>query len=105
MKIFSYGSNMNIERLKKRTPSAMKLSNGFLKEYQFKCNKVSNTGSSKGNIVFTGSSNDIVWSVIFDIADKEKKSLDDAEGLGNGYNETKIVVHDSKNEPLIIKAN
>lgn len=103
MRIFAYGSNMNIERLKKRTPSATKVSNASLRGYQFKCNKVSNTGSSKGNIVFTNNPDDTVWGVIFEIDDKEKKALDEAEGLGYGYNETKLTVQCCNNQDQLVQ--
>ena len=92
MKIFAYGSNMNIKRLQERTPSARKVTNAFINGYRFSCNKVSNTGSSKGNIVFTNNSSDVVWGVVFEIDDKEKPALDDAEGLGKGYNQTLLTM-------------
>jgi len=98
MKTFAYGSNMNIDRLQERTPSAVKVSNASIKGYKFRCNKVSNTGSSKGNIVFTGDENDVVWGVIYEIDDNEKPNLDRVEGLGQGYNQTTITVKNSDNQ-------
>lgn len=103
MKIFAYGSNLDLDRLRKRTPSAVKVSNASIKGYQFKCNKISNTGSSKGNIVFTNRPEDEVWGVIFEIDDNEKKALDDAEGLGQGYNETKLTVTDTLNQSQLVQ--
>lgn len=92
MKIFAYGSNMNISRLKKRVPSATKISNASLNGYSFVFNKKSTDGSVKGNIVETNNANDKVWGVVFEIDEKEKEKLDDAEGLGKGYNETVMEV-------------
>ncbi|MFT3909745.1 MAG: gamma-glutamylcyclotransferase family protein [Ferruginibacter sp.] len=92
MKIFAYGSNMNLKRLQKRVPSATKVSNASLDGYAFKFNKTSNDGSGKGNIEQTNNPADKVWGVIFEIDDQEKAKLDEAEGLGNGYNETLIDV-------------
>lgn len=92
MKIFAYGSNMNINRLKERVPSAAKVCNASLDGYSFAFNKKSTDGSVKGNIEQTNNANDKVWGVVFEIDEKEKNKLDDAEGLGNGYNETMIDV-------------
>jgi gamma-glutamylcyclotransferase (GGCT)/AIG2-like uncharacterized protein YtfP len=95
MKIFAYGSNMNIGRLRKRVPSATKVCNASLDSYSFAFNKKSKDGSVKGNIVQTNNVDDKVWGVVFEIDEKEKEKLDDAEGLGKGYNETMIDVLDT----------
>lgn len=97
MKIFAYGSNMNLDRLKKRVPSANKLLNVFIKDYTLKFNKNSKDGSSKANIIKTGNPDDIVWGVIFEIDDSEKANLDKAEGLGKGYNESTLSFLDLQN--------
>jgi cation transport regulator ChaC len=102
MKIFAYGSNMNIGRLRKRVPSATKVCNASLDGYSFAFNKKSKDGSVKGNIVQTNNVDDKVWGVVFEIVEKEKEKLDDAEGLGNGYNETMIEVLDTDGQ--LIKA-
>ncbi|MDM1071300.1 gamma-glutamylcyclotransferase [Empedobacter brevis] len=99
MKIFTYGSNMNLDRLKERVPSANKLLNVFIKGYTIKYNKTSKDGSSKANIIETGNDSDIVWGVIFEIDDSEKANLDRAEGLGQGYNESILSFWDLENNP------
>ncbi|GAB3514228.1 gamma-glutamylcyclotransferase family protein [Emticicia fontis] len=98
MKIFAYGSNMNIKRIKQRVPSAIKVSNAFIKNYTMICNKVSRDGSSKANIVQTDNPNDIVWGIIFEISDNEKADLDKAEGLGRGYLEAIFNFTDTNNK-------
>ena len=95
---FAYGSNMNLNRLTARVPSAIKIENAVLKGYVFKCNKISVDGSSKGNIVQTGNETDQVWGVVFELLDIEKSLLDRAEGLGNGYNELAVVLLSEKGE-------
>ena len=40
----------------------------------------------------TGSDSDAIWGVVFNIPPSEKRRLDRAEGLGNGYNEKTIDV-------------
>jgi gamma-glutamylcyclotransferase len=92
MKIFAYGSNMSLNRLRKRVPSAMKLVNGYIEGYQVKCTKRSTDGSGKATILVSDQPERKVWGVIFEIEQKEKPRLDKAEGLNNGYNETIIDV-------------
>ena len=97
MKIFAYGSNMSHNRLKKRVPSAIKISNGFVKGYTLNCSKISRKdGSGKATLNATGSNEELVWGVIYEIDENEKPMLDSAEGLNNGYNETMIEVSDGQ---------
>lgn len=102
MKIFTYGSNMNIGRLRKRVPSATKVCNASLDGFSFAFNKKSKDGSVKGNIVQTNNADDKVWGVVFEIDEKEKEKLDDAEGLGKGYNE--IMIDGLDTDGQLIKA-
>jgi len=60
----------------------------------FRFEKRSTDGSAKGDAFETGNPQDIVWGVIFDIDDKEKPALDEAEGLGEGYSEKATTVVD-----------
>ncbi len=101
MLIFSYGSNMLLQKLKINVPSARKISNARLKEYRFAFNKVSRKdGSAKGNILWTGNETDNVWGVVFEIDDRDKKALDREEGLGKGYSEIAVSVTTAKNETI-----
>ncbi len=100
MKIFAYGSNMHLNRLRKRVSSATKISNAFIKGYNLVCNKISSDGSSKGNIVISDNPNDVVWGVIFEIEDTDKSILNEAEGLGRGYNETTLTFTNENDESL-----
>lgn len=94
MLIFSYGSNMNLNRLLQRVPSAVKVANAFLPGYKLVCNKVSKDASAKANIVKSDIPGELVWGVLFNIDCKEKPLLDKAEGLGLGYNEETITFFD-----------
>lgn len=101
MKIFAYGSNMNINRLKERVPSATKICNASIEGYKFSFNKRSNVdGSAKGNIQSTNSNDDKVWGVIFEIDEADKSGLDEVEGLGKGYNEQQIDLLDDNGNPI-----
>ncbi len=94
MLIFAYGSNMNLNRLIQRVPSAVKITNAFLPGYRLVCNKVSKDGSAKANIIETDNLAELVWGVLFSININEKSFLDKAEGLGMGYNEDKLTFFD-----------
>jgi gamma-glutamylcyclotransferase (GGCT)/AIG2-like uncharacterized protein YtfP len=90
MKYFSYGSNMFHERLSKRVPSCENYRIGTLKKHVLKFHKRSQDDSGKCNAYFTGQEEDEILGVIYDIDPNEKHLLDQAEGLGNGYHESKI---------------
>jgi gamma-glutamylcyclotransferase len=85
MKIFAYGSNMYSRRLMNRVKSAKFVAKGFLKQHKIAFHKISKDGSGKADCYFTGDNKDIIWGVVFEIADNEKPVLDKYEGLGNGY--------------------
>jgi len=92
MKIFAYGSNMSLKRLKARVPSATKITNGYVEGYELKCVKRSIDGSGKATIIKTNNIKDKVWGVVFEIDESEKPKLDRFEGLNNGYYESIIVI-------------
>lgn len=98
MVIFAYGSNMNLNRLTQRVPSAVKFCNVFLPGYKLICNKVSKKdGSAKANILRTDNPAEVVLGVLFTIDNNEKALLDKAEGLGKGYNEETLTFFDEAN--------
>ncbi len=96
MKIFAYGSNMSLNRLKARVSSAKKISNGYIEGYELKCIKISNDGSGKATISKTNNNENKVWGVVFEIDENEKPRLDRAEGLNYGYNQSTIQVKNGK---------
>jgi hypothetical protein len=101
MLIFAYGSNMNLNRLTQRVPSAVKLCNAFVPGYKLVCNKVSKDGSAKANIIRTDNPSEFVWGVLFTIDKNEKPLLDKAEGLGKGYNEDTLIFFDETDNPYV----
>jgi gamma-glutamylcyclotransferase len=70
-------------------PSATFVTTGRATGYSFRFNKESNDGSGKGNLVTTGSPTDVVWGVVFEIADAERGRLDDSE---RGYDPITIEI-------------
>lgn len=102
MLIFTYGSNMNLNRLTQRVPSAVKVCNVILPGYKLVCNKVSKKdGSAKANIIKTDNLTELLWGVLFTIDKTEKTLLDKAEGLGKGYNEDTLTFSDETNNPYV----
>tara|TARA_Y100001936_G_scaffold252649_1_gene313296 strand:+ start:1969 stop:2601 length:633 start_codon:yes stop_codon:yes gene_type:complete len=98
---FAYGSNMLVEKLKSRCDSGKKItpsenSQHMIREHVFGFYKKSKDGSGKGDIKKTGKFDDKVYGVLFSIDKNQKIRLDQAEGLGYGYEEKSIVVIDEK---------
>ena len=92
LRIFSYGSNMSLNRIKRRAPTTQVISPGFVKGHRLRFHKKSRDGSGKATIIETGEEMDRVWGVLVEIAFKDKLSLDIAEGLGRGYGEKAVKV-------------
>jgi gamma-glutamylcyclotransferase (GGCT)/AIG2-like uncharacterized protein YtfP len=83
---FAFGSNMLLERLKKRAPSARVLGTASLSGYALRFNKLGKDGSSKANIVPSEDPRAVVYGVLYSLDDNELPRLDKADGVGNGYN-------------------
>ncbi|MDW7691586.1 gamma-glutamylcyclotransferase family protein [Flammeovirgaceae bacterium SG7u.111] len=98
MIIFSYGSNMNLNRITQRVPSAKKITNAYLDGYLLKCIKKNRDGSGKATIIKTGNIEHRVWGILYNLDEAEKHLLDKAEGLHFGYNETHIEVTAAEGE-------
>jgi hypothetical protein len=95
MRYFAYGSNMCTGCLRRRVPSAEFVCVAKLPGHAFRFHKRSSKDDSvKGDALETKDQLDVVWGVVFDIADREKPTLDDAEGLGAGYLDKTVTVTD-----------
>lgn len=92
IRYFAYGSNMCTSRLRARVPSCEVVTTARLLGYKLCFHKRSRDQSAKCNAFETGSVSDVIWGVVFNIPPSEKRRLDRAEGLGNGYNEKTIDV-------------
>jgi hypothetical protein len=75
----------------------VKVTNAFFTGHKLICNKISNDGSAKANIIKTDVPAEFVWEVLFSIESIEKALLDKAEGLGKGYNECTLTFLDETN--------
>lgn len=92
---FAYGSNMLSGRLRERTPSAMPIGTGFVRNRRLTFDKKSIDRSGKCDMEATDS-DERVYGVLFEIDAAEKPKLDRAEGRGYGYEQETIdVITDS----------
>lgn len=92
---FAYGSNMLSTRMchPDRVPSARPLGVGHVTGHRLTFDKVSaNDGSGKCDAEETKNASDRVYGVLYSIDKAEKCRLDDAEGLGSGYEEKPVKV-------------
>src|SRR4051812_40930059 len=92
IRVFSYGSNLCIERLRARTPSAVVVAVGTLPGHVLRWHKRSRDGSGKCNAYATGREDDIVWGVVYELTPADKLVLDVCEGLGEDYFEKSVEV-------------
>lgn len=92
---FAYGSNMQTEHLNRFAPSARQIGRARLPDKVLVCNKASQDGSGKANLM--PSCGDVVWGVLFEIASAELEALDKAEG---GYERVDVQVWDEQTQPV-----
>ena len=81
---FAYGSNMLSARLRRRCPSARPLGVAQLRGHELRWHKRSTDGSGKCDVVPVNV-NHSVFGVAYEIDASESTALDQAEGLGHGY--------------------
>lgn len=84
---FAYGSNMSTVRLQQRIADAHPLGAAVLKNYVFRCNKKSSSGSNKGNIA--PQNGETTWGVLFELPTNQIANLDKIE---KGYKRIKVNV-------------
>jgi hypothetical protein len=84
-KYFAYGSNMLLERLRRRCGSAQAIGVGTLNGYTLEFSKPSKDESGKATIVKSDVVGARVVGVLYDVATEELRELDNAEGYGKGY--------------------
>ena len=90
--LFAYGSNLHLNRMKKRVPSSNPIEIGFVRQRKFVFHKRSLDGSAKADATSTSDSGDRVWGVIYQIDAVEKPVLDKCEFLGIGYDQEQVEV-------------
>ncbi len=92
VRVFAYGSNLCIARLKSRSPSAEVLSPARLHSHRLHFHKRGRDGSGKADAVHTGNHVDTLWGVVYSLEVHDKRRLDEIEGLGTHYLEREVEV-------------
>lgn len=88
MYYFAYGSNMSKARLRERVPSAQPLGCYRLEGFDLRFHKVGVDNSAKCDAFCTDHASDNIYGVLYEIDPAELPSLNRAEGLGFGYDQT-----------------
>ena len=92
MLFFAWGTNMAGGTLRDWLPSARKVTIAALHGYQFRFHKRSSQGA-KADAYRTGSADDVVWGVIFDISDADASELESGQ-TRVGYRQESVTVRD-----------
>jgi len=90
MKYFAYGSNMHVQRFRRRVHSGKPLCVGSLEKHALRFHKKGTDGSGKCNAFYTGEAADRVLGIIYEMAPEEKTALDAAEGPGYRVHNTAV---------------
>ncbi|WP_081064392.1 gamma-glutamylcyclotransferase family protein [Burkholderia stagnalis] len=100
---FAYGSNMSVERLISRTPSARVVAIGYVPGHRLVFDKFSRKdGSGKCDCERTDVRNDSVYGVLYAIADEDRHALDKVEGAGYGYEPRHVNVETEQGPALAL---
>lgn len=91
VRCFAYGSNMLRERLAARCPSVIALGRGELRDHVLTFDKPSVDGSGKCGVRPQAGS--VVQGVIWELQESELAGLDEAEGVGQGYERRIVAVY------------
>ncbi len=89
---FAYGSNLHPVRLMDRVASAKLVAVHEISKHNLIFHKKSNDGSSKCNLLQTGSAADLAYGAIYEIDPEHKSTLDRFEGIGHGYKDDQFNV-------------
>jgi cation transport regulator ChaC len=92
---FAYGSNMLTDRLRKRMPSCKPLGIATLPGHALRFHKRSMDKSGKCNAFASGNDNSVI-GVLFSFDPAERAKLDEAEGVGSGYEHAMVTVINDK---------
>lgn len=96
MLVFAYGSNMHLQRMRSRVPSACPVTMGYVAHRQLAFHKRSADGSAKADAVFSAVAGQQIWGVLYRMDPSDKPALDEHEFLGVGYDQEQVVVNFAK---------
>ena len=89
---FAFGSNLSSPRLLKRLPDASVFCVATLSQHQLCWRKNDSGQSGKCDIEFTGSTEDIVYGVVYLMTHAERLELDVYETAGFGYAQKEVSI-------------
>jgi gamma-glutamylcyclotransferase len=91
---FAYGSNMLTRRLAAagRAPSAKPVTAGYVAGRRLTFDKVGKDGSGKCDAERSPDDSDLLFGVVFQIAERDRLRLDKVEGVGTGYSRETVDV-------------
>ena len=95
---FAYGSNLHPMRLMQRVPKAELIGVAKHPNHRLSFHKKSTDGSSKCNMLNSGSASDLIYGAIYKFKPEYKHQLDRLEGKGFGYTDNQIVLSHDGNE-------
>lgn len=90
--VFAYGSNMCVPRMRSRAASAEVITTGYVEQRLFVFHKRSIDGSAKADAAVSDVSTERVWGVVYRVHKDDKRTLDECEFLGTGYDEEEVEV-------------
>lgn len=88
----AYGSNLHPLRLTLRVPSAQLVGIVRLDGYRLRFRKRGKDGSAKCDLDFTNDPSHAAYAAVYEMRVAEAGLLDEAEGLGSGYDKTYVDV-------------
>ena len=100
MLYFAYGSNMSFRRIRRRVPSAQRVTTASLTAHRLAFHKVGRDGSAKCDIAPGLQEADRVHGVVYRLDPRHRAALDRAEGLGNGYEVKTVELYADDQTPI-----
>jgi gamma-glutamylcyclotransferase len=92
IRVFAYGSNLCLERMAERAPSARVVAVGELAGHSLRWHKRGRDGSGKCDAFANGDPREVVHGVVYEMNDSDKAALDRVEGLGVHYFEKPVTI-------------
>ncbi|HCU90355.1 MAG TPA: gamma-glutamylcyclotransferase [Gammaproteobacteria bacterium] len=90
IRYLAYGSNLHPSRIGARVGAITAIGTTSLPGWRLRFHKYSGDGSGKCNLAVDRSS--IAFGAIYELSHRMKERLDEIEGVGNGYRDTKITL-------------
>ncbi len=99
---FAYGSNMLVERLQARCPSAKLVGSAYVCGYELQFTKRSIDCSGKATIVESKDNHEKLYGALFEMDEKDLDALDKAEGAGYERRNDFTVVKVKGDEKIVV---